>query len=306
MQKQSSFLARRAKVWQLYVLMLLPLIYLLVFQYYPMFGAQIAFKNFNLVKGIWGSPWVGFKHFERFLQSYQFGRVLKNTLIISFYSLLAGFPLPIVLALSLNYLKSARYRKTVQMVTYAPHFISTVVIVGMMIQILATRNGVINNVIAALGLERVNFLGEPAAFAHIYVWSGVWQGLGFSSIIYIAALAGVPPELHEAAIVDGATIIQRIWHVDLPTIAPTAIVLLILSTGGILSVGFEKAFLLQNPLNLRASEVIQTYVYKTGLLSAIPQFSYAAAIGLFQAVIGLALLVSVNQVSRNSNESSLW
>ena len=306
MQKYPPFLARRAKVWQLYVLMLLPLIYLLVFQYYPMFGAQIAFKNFNLVKGIWGSPWVGFKHFERFLQSYQFGRVLKNTLIISFYSLLAGFPLPIVLALSLNYLQSGRYRKTVQMVTYAPHFISTVVIVGMMIQMLATRNGIINNTIAALGLERVNFLGEPAAFAHIYVWSGVWQGLGFSSIIYIATLAGVPPELHEAAIVDGATIIQRIWHIDLPTIAPTAIVLLILSTGGILSVGFEKAFLLQNPLNLRASEVIQTYVYKTGLLSAIPQFSYAAAIGLFQAVIGLALLVSVNQISRKFSEASLW
>ena len=306
MQKQSSFLARRTKVWQLYVLMLLPLIYLLLFKYYPMFGAQIAFKNFNLVKGIWGSSWVGFKHFERFLQSYQFGRVIKNTLIISFYGLFAGFPLPIVLALSLNYLKSARYRKTVQMVTYAPYFISTVVLVGMMIQILATRNGVINNVIAMLGLERVNFLGEPAAFAHIYVWSGVWQTLGFSSIIYIATLAGVPPELHEAAIVDGATILQRIWHIDLPTIRPTAIVLLILSTGSILEVGFEKAFLLQNPLNLRASEVIQTYVYKTGLLSAIPQFSYAAAIGLFRAVIGLMLLVSVNQTSRKFNQSSLW
>ena len=192
------------------------------------------------------------------------------------------------------------------MVTYAPYFISTVVLVGMMIQILATRNGIINNAIAAIGLERVNFLGEPAAFSHIYVWSGVWQTLGFSSIIYIATLAGVPPELHEAAIVDGATIIQRIWHIDLPSIAPTAIVLLILSTGGILEVGFEKAFLLQNPLNLRASEVIQTYVYKTGLLSSIPQFSYASAIGLFRAVIGLVLLVSVNQISRKVNESSLW
>ena len=304
--KNNSWLGRRTKVWQLYVLMLLPFIYLMLFHYYPMFGAQIAFKNFNLVKGIWGSPWVGFKHFERFLQSYQFGRVMKNTLIISFYGLIAGFPLPIILALSLNYLRSGRYRKTVQMVTYAPYFISTVVLVGMMIQILATRNGIINNAIAALGFERVNFLGEPSAFPHIYVWSGVWQTLGFSSIIYIATLSSVPPELHEAAIVDGATIMQRIFHIDLPSIAPTAIVLLILSTGGILQVGFEKAFLLQNPLNLRSSEVINTYVYKTGLLSSIPQFSYAAAIGLFRSIIGLVLLVSVNQISRKVNESSLW
>lgn len=304
--RNNSWLGRRARVWQLYVLMALPFIYLAVFKYYPMFGAQIAFKNFNLVKGIWGSPWAGFRHFERFLQSYQFGRVMKNTLIISFYGLLAGFPLPIVLALSLNYLKSGRYRKTVQMVTYAPYFISTVVLVGMMIQILATRNGIINNSIAALGFERVNFLGEPSAFPHIYVWSGVWQTLGFSSIIYIATLSSVPPELHEAAIVDGATIMQRIFNIDLPSIAPTAIVILILSAGGILEVGFEKAFLLQNPLNLRASEVINTYVYKTGLLSSIPQFSYAAAIGLFRSVIGLVLLVSVNQISRRVNESSLW
>ena len=296
----------RVKAWQLYTLMLLPLIYLVVFKYYPMLGAQIAFKNFNLVKGIWGSPWVGFKHFDRFLKSYQFVRVMRNTLVISFYQLIAGFPLPIILALGLNYLRSARYKKVVQMVTYAPYFISMVVLVGMMIQVLAVRNGVVNNVIAAFGLERVNFFGDPAIFPHLFVWSSIWQTVGYGSIIYIATLSGIPPELHEAAIVDGATIMQRIYHVDIPGILPTAIILLILNVGRVLEIGFEKAFLMQNPLNLRNSEVIQTYVYKTGLLSALPQYSYASAIGLFRSIIGLILLVSVNGISRRVNSTSLW
>jgi multiple sugar transport system permease protein/putative aldouronate transport system permease protein len=271
-----------------------------------MLGAQIAFKNYSLVGGIWGSPWVGFSHFARFLNSYLFFRILRNTLVLSFYQLLAGFPLPILLALSLNYLSSRRYRKTVQMTTYAPHFISTVVMVGMLIQVLAMRNGILNNFIALLGGERQDFLGNPDAFAHIYVWSGIWQNVGYASIIYIATLSSIDPELHEAAIVDGATILQRIRHIDIPGIMPTAVILLILNTGRILELGFEKAYLLQNPLNLRRSEIIQTYVYKTGLLSPIPQFSYATAIGLFRAVIGLALLVTVNAISRKVSESSLW
>lgn len=306
MSKQINWLTARVKAWQLYTLMLLPFVYLAVFKYYPMLGAQIAFKNFNLVKGIWGSDWVGLKHFQRFMNSYQFGRVMKNTLVISFYRLFAGFPLPIILALGLNYLKSARYKKMVQMVTYAPYFISMVVLVGMMIQVLAVRNGVVNNAIAALGMGRVNFFGEARLFPHLFVWSGIWQTVGYGSIIYIATLSGIPPELHEAAIVDGASILQRIAHVDLPGILPTAVVLLILNMGRVLEIGFEKAFLMQNPLNLRNAEVIQTYVYKTGLLSPIPQYSYASAIGLFRSVIGLILLVTVNSISRRVNETSLW
>ena len=296
----------RRRVWQLYLLMLLPFAYLMIFRYYPMLGAQIAFKNYRVTDGIWGSEWIGFAHFVRFLSSYQFVRVLGNTLILSFYQLLAGVPLPILLALSLNYLKNRKFKRTVQTVTYAPHFISMVVLVGMLVQFLALRNGILNNVIELFGLERRSFLAEARAFRHVYVWSGVWQNLGYSSIIYIAALSSIDPELHEAAIVDGATILQRIRHIDFPGILPTAVILLILNAGRILEVGFEKAYLLQNPLNLRTAEIIQTYVYKIGLLAPIPQFSYAAAIGLFRGVVGLSLMMSVNWVSRRVTSSSLW
>ena len=295
-----------SKSYQLYLLSLIPLVYLLIFRYIPMIGAQIAFKNYNVVRGIWSSPWVGFKHFQRFISSYLFLRIMKNTLVISFYHLLAGFPLPIILALSLNYLNQKRYKKTVQMVTYAPFFISTVVLVGMILQILNTQHGVANTLIEKLGGDRVDFLGNPNAFYSIFVWSGIWQTFGYSSIIYIATLAGVDPALHEAAVVDGAIIPQRIWHIDLPGIMPTAIILLILATGRVMEVGFEKALLMQNPLNVRVAEVINTYVYKIGLTGAIPQFSYATAIGLFKSVIGLILLVTVNKISQRVSESSLW
>jgi multiple sugar transport system permease protein/putative aldouronate transport system permease protein len=305
-QRVRSRWQRRRSVWQLYLLMLLPFAYLMIFRYYPMLGAQIAFKNYRVTEGIWGSEWIGVGHFARFLSSYQFIRILANTLILSFYQLLAGVPLPILLALSLNYLKNKKYKRTVQTVTYAPHFISMVVLVGMLVQFLALRNGILNNILDVIGLTRRNFLAEPGAFRHIYVWSGVWQHLGYSSIIYIAALSSIDPELHEAAIVDGATILQRIRHIDFPGILPTAVILLILNAGRILEVGFEKAYLLQNPLNLRTAEIIQTYVYKTGLLSPIPQFSYAAAIGLFRGVVGLSLMLSVNWVSRRVTNSSLW
>jgi multiple sugar transport system permease protein/putative aldouronate transport system permease protein len=292
--------------YQLYLLSLLPLVYLVVFRYVPMLGAQIAFKDYNIVKGIWGSPWVGFEHFSRFISSYLFVRILKNTLVISLYSLVAGFPIPIILALSLNYLNRPRYKKTVQMVTYAPFFISAVVLVGMILQILNSQNGVVNNLIAKLGGARVDFLGNPRFFYSLYVWSGIWQTFGYSSIIYMATLAGVDPELHEAATVDGAIILQRIVHIDLPGIIPTAVILLILATGRMLDVGFEKAYLMQNPLNLRVAEVIDTYVYKIGLTGAIPQFSYASAIGLFRSAVGFVLLLTVNRVSGRLSESSLW
>ncbi len=297
---------RMAKAWQLYTLLSLPLIWLLVFRYLPMYGAIIAFKNFQISKGILGSPWVGFANIRRFVTSYQFLRVLRNTLVLSFYSLIAGFPLPILLALALNYVTNIRYKKTVQLVTYAPHFISTVVMVGMIFRFLDTRSGVVNNFIGLLGFEAINFMAKPELFSSIYVWTGVWQNLGYGSIIYLAALSSIDPELHSAAIVDGATKIQRMWYVDIPGILPTATVLLIMNTGRVLEVGFEKVFLMQNPLNLRVSEIINTYVYKVGLTAAFPNYSYSAAIGLFKSVIGLLLIIIVNRIAKTLSETSLW
>lgn len=292
--------------WQLYAISLLPLVYLLVFRYTPMLGAQIAFRNYSVVRGIWTSPWVGLTHFKRFINSYMFLRVLTNTLAISFYSLIVGFPFPIILALSVNYLRNQSYKKTVQMVTYAPYFISTVVLVGMILQIFNGQFGVVNKFVIALGGKRVSVLGNPDAFYSLFVWSGIWQHVGYSSIIYIATLSGVDPNLHEAATIDGANMWRRIWHIDLPAILPVAIIMLILATGRVMEVGFEKAYLLQNPLNLRKAEVINTYVYKLGLTGAVPQFSYSTAIGLFKSFVGLILLTTVNRISRRISESSLW
>jgi putative aldouronate transport system permease protein len=305
-RKTKSFLKKLHDSRQLYLLMLIPLVYLLIFKYYPMLGAQIAFRQFTPRGGIWGSPWVGLANFERFVNSYMFSRVIINTIRISVYQLVFAFPFPILLALSLTYTKGVFYRKTVQMVTYAPHFISTVVVVGIIFQFFGTRQGYVNNVISLLGWEKIEFLGSPGFFPHIFVWSGVWQRVGYSSIIYFAVLSSISPALHEAAIVDGASKMQRIRHVDIPGILPTAIILLIMDTGRILEVGFEKTFLLQNPLNLRTSEVLSTYVYKIGLASNLPDFSYGTAIGLFKAVIGLVLLTSVNRIAKSVTESSLW
>jgi multiple sugar transport system permease protein/putative aldouronate transport system permease protein len=286
------------KHWQLYVLLLLPLLYLAVFLYYPMYGAQIAFRNFNAVDGVTGSPWVGLKNFERFMNSYDFVRTFRNTLVLSFYSLVAGFPLPIMLALGLNYVGIKWFKQTVQMVTYAPYFISVVVMAGIILQFLAPNTGLVNLMLERVGLPQVNFMSKPEWFSHIYVWSGVWQTIGFSCVIYLAALSSVDPTLHEAAVVDGASKLQRIWHIDIPEIMPLAIVLLILSLGGILSTGFEKILLLQNPINIRASEVIDTYVYRVGLASAVPNYSYAAAIGLFKSVIGFTLVIMVDRFAK--------
>ncbi len=284
--------------WQLYVLLVLPLAYLLIFQYWPMYGAQIAFRNFNAVQGITGSPWVGLRHFDRFIGSYDFTRTLRNTLVLSLYSLVAGFPFPIILALGLNYVTRNWFKKTVQMVTYAPYFISVVVMVGIILQLLAPNTGLVNQMLQRVGLPQVNFMGRPQLFPHIYVWSGVWQTVGFSCVIYLAALTSVDPTLHEAAIVDGASKLRRIWHIDLPEIMPLAMLLLILSLGGLLSTGFEKILLLQNPVNMRTSEVIDTYVYRVGLASAVPNYSYAAAIGLFKSVIGFTLVILVDRFAK--------
>ena len=292
--------------WELYLLALLPTAYIIIFHYIPMYGAQIAFRRFIPALGIWESPWVGVSHFTRFFNSYQFVTLMRNTIVINVYQLFAGFPIPILLAFLLHYCPFPRYKKTVQMTTYAPYFISMVVMVGILLRMLALRNGIVNNLVGIVGLEPINWMGEPGLFYHVYVWSGIWQHMGWGSIIYLAALAGVDPELHEAARVDGATMLQRIRHVDFPSILPTVVILLILNAGQMLTVGFEKIFLMQNSLNLRVSEVIQTYVYKIGLAAASPNFSYAAAIGLFASVVSFALLLIVNRIARRIGETSLW
>ena len=293
--------------WQLYLMLLLPLIWILIFCYYPMLGAQIAFKKFRFSQGIWGSPWVGFDNFGRFFQSYQFIRVLKNTLVVSLYNLAACFPLPIVLALALNVVRHKYYKKFVQMVTYVPHFISVIVIVGMLLQLFNSRIGIYGHIYTSLtGSAAPDLFASPAAFFHMYVWSEAWQELGWSSIIYLSALSAVDPELHEAAKVDGASRLKRVFTLDLPTIMPTATILLIMNAGRIMSVGFEKVYLMQNDLNISASEIISTYVYKVALGPQGGDFSLGAAIGIFNSVINLILIVVVNAVSKRYNDSSLW
>jgi len=292
--------------WQLYVLLALPLAWLLVFAYYPMYGAQIAFRDFLPGKPILASEWIGLANFQRFFESPMFARLMKNTLGLSLYSLVVGFPIPIILALSLNQLRTGLFKRTVQMVSYAPYFISTVVMVGLILQFLDLRRGPVNLLLQALGIPAIHFMGSAELFPSIYVWTGVWQYTGFSTIIYLAALTTVDPALHEAAVVDGANRLQRMWHIDIPGILPVMVTLFILNMGQVLNVGFEKTFLMQNPLNLATAEVISTYVYKVGLAGGVANFSYAAAIGLFNSVIGLILLVSANWTSQRLTQRSLF
>lgn len=289
----------------LYLMILAPLAFLLVFSYAPMYGVQIAFRDYNIIKGIWDSPWVGLKHIRKFFSSYMFWRLMKNTLALSAYSL-AVFPLSLVLALLLNYMPNRRYKKTVQMVSYIPHFLSTVIMCGMVLQFLDQRTGMLNAFLGLFGVPAQSFMANPSAFPHVYIWSGVWQGVGYGSVIYIATLAGVSPELHEAAIIDGANIWQRIWHVDIPGVLPTFCILLIMRCGSIMNVDFEKILLLQNDLNGKVSEVISTYVYKQSFQNTFPQYSYSAAIGLFTSLVNMALLVTVNWASKRLSGSSLW
>ncbi len=300
-------LKRRLRLdWQLYLIILLPLIWLIVFCYVPMYGVQIAFKKFQSSKGIFGSPWIGFENFTRFFNSYNFTKIIWNTISVSIYSLIAGFPFPIILAMLLNNCVYKTYKKIVQMVTYLPYFISTVVLVGMLVQFLSPRVGIINKILGIFGVPATDFMAMPSAFRHIYVWSGVWQGTGFGCVIYLAALAGIDPGLHEAAMIDGASRLQRMWHIDVPGILPTATILLIMNTGNVMNVGFEKAYLMQNTLNMDASEVISTYVYKVGLASAAADFSYSTAIGLFNSVINLVMISTVNAISNKLSDTSIW
>ena len=298
-------LQQMKKSYMLYIFLLPAVIMVAIFCYAPMYGVLMAFQNYSPSKGILGSPWVGFEWFERFFNMPRFWQILGNTLTLSVYSLIVGFPIPIILAVLINSVESNRFRRVTQTVTYMPHFISTVVLVGMITVFLSPRSGFLNHMLEMFGAaEDTYYMGVAEYFPHIYVWSGVWQDMGWNSIIYLAALTGVDQALHEAAQVDGATKLQRIWHIDLPAIIPTMVILLILNVGSIMSVGYEKVFLMQNDLNIMSSEVISTYVYKIGLTQQ--QFSYSAAIGLFNNVLNFILLITVNKISAKLSGSSLW
>lgn len=306
--RRAGFVKRAQKSlrrhWQFYLIIIAPMAYFIIFKYLPMANAVIAFKDYNVVEGIWGSPWVGFKHFRLFFENPVFWRLVRNTLYLSLVTLAVTFPIPIMLALALNEVVHPTYKRTVQMVTYAPYFISTVVIVSMLILFMSPRLGIFNRVLVAMGFEAINFLGKASWFRPIYAFSDVWQHAGYAAIIYLAALAGVDPTLYEAAKVDGASRFQKIVSIDLPSIMPTAVIILILAVGSLMTVSFEKVLLLQNPLNIQTSEVIQTYVYKVGLLNA--NFSFATAVGLFNSVVALILLLLTNAFAKRVTDTSLW
>lgn len=290
--------------WQLYVIFLFPLAHVLIFKYIPIYGIQIAFKRWNPALGSVGSPWIGLKNFQQFFSSPDALRIIINTIRISLISLALSFPAPIILALAVNACGKVGFKKTVQMVTYAPHFISTVIMVGILMQLTDIRLGIINIIIKALGFEPVNFMGSAPLFPWLYVISGIWQQAGYKSVLYIAALAGISPELHEAATVDGASRFQRMLHVDIPGILPTIVLMLILDVGSMMNVGYQKVFLMQNNMNLGTSEIISTYVYKVGLKQA--NYSFSTAINLMNTMVSLILVSSTNYISRKLTETSLW
>lgn len=284
--------------WQLYIMIALPIILLIIFSYVPMYGILLAFKDYKVTLGIWNSPWTsnhGLNNFIRFFNNYNFKECLRNTIVISLYSMVVSMPCSIILALSLNYAKNVKFKKTVQMVSYCPYFISTIVFVGIINLMFDNRVGVIGKFL--FGHFGINVLGKASLFPSLYVWTGVWQGIGFGAIIYIAALSGVDMQQHEAAIIDGATLLQRIWYVDLPAIMPTAVIMMILNMGSILNIGYEKILAMQNQNNIAMSEVISTYSYKVSLVSTFPDYPYATAIGLFQSLVGLLLIIITNKVA---------
>ena len=302
-QMQKSRLRKLKKSWQWYLMLLPALIYVAIFSYGPMYGLQIAFKNYRPQRGIIGSEFVGLEHFIRFITYPDLWRLIKNTLTISHYSL-CTFPCAIIFALLLNEVSQLKVKKTVQMVTYAPHFMSEVVVCALVFMLLDRSSGPINNIVAMLGGERVAFMSNPDYFASVYVWSGVWQGLGWNSILYISALSAISPELVEAAKIDGATRMQIIRHVNLPGILPTISITFIMRVGGLLSVGYTKIFLLQNDLNIANSQVISTYVYNIGLIGG--QYSYATAINLFNSIVNIILLLAANAVIKKATDTGMF
>lgn len=295
---------RKTSNWQFWAIIALPIIYAIVFAYIPMGGLTIAFKDYSIRKGFLGSDWVGFKYFIQFLTSPNSINVIKNTLILGVYTLIVSFPIPILLAVCINEMRNKHFKKFVQLTTYAPYFISSVVLVGMMMQMMDMRTGIFNILLQKMGVGPINFFGDPSAFRSLYVWSGIWQTAGYSSIIYVAALSGVNPELEEAAVMDGASRLQRILHVDIPSIMPTIIIMLIFSCGNIVSIGMDKVFLMQTPMNASVSEVISTFVYKVGIVNS--NLGFSTAVGLFQSLVSFVLLVSVNKICKKVTETSLW
>ena len=305
-ERKKSLKMRFFNCRQLYLMLLLPVIYLIIFDYVPMLGLQLAFKDYNPTLGIWGSPWVGLKHITRFFSNYQFARLIRNTIMVSVYSLISSVPIAVLLALALNCVRNSKYKKVVQTVTYLPHFISIVVLIGMMFQIFNPLIGTYGNLYRTIfGTEAPNIMGNPEAFYHTYVWSAVWQNMGWNSIIYVAALSAVDPGLYEAAQAEGASRARMVWMIDLPAILPTIIILLILDCGKIMSVGYEKTLLMQNSFNLQYSEMISTYVYKQGLQNN-GNYSYATAAGLFNSVVNFILIIGVNKLSKKVGGSSFW
>ena len=302
--KKQSFKAYMKGHYDLYLLLLPAILYTAVFLYIPMYGVLMAFQDYSPVKGIIGSNFVGLKHFKKFFRTYMAKQIISNTVILSGYSLLASFPFPLILALMLNYCVNLRFGKIVQTVTYMPYFISVMVLVGMMNIFFSTNYGVVNTVLQALGIEPFSFMSSEKSFRHMYVWSGIWQGMGYSSVIYFAALSGIDPTLYEAAELDGASKLQRIRYIDLPSIMPTVIIMLIMSAGNLMSIGFEKAYLMQNDRNSGVSEIIATYVYKVGLIDA--RYSFSAAINLFNSAINFVILIVINKISRKLSDTSLW
>ena len=301
---------KKRRVWlrlkqsaPLYLLLAPAVIVFLIFTYAPMYGVVIAFKDYKPAEGIWGSEWVGFANFLTFFRSFQFWPTIRNTLVISLYTIAVTFTLPVLLALMCNQMHALRFKKFFQVSTYLPHFISTVVMCGMILLFLSPSNGMIAKVLELVGIELPNLMGSAAAFPHIYVWSEVWQHLGWDSILYVAALSAVDPTLYEAATVDGATKFHKVLYIDIPSLVPTITIMFILRMGSVMNVGFEKAFLLQNTLNGSTSELISTYVYKIGLVKS--QYSLSAAIGMFNNVINMILLLAVNAISRKVSENSL-
>ena len=293
--------------YDLYLLLLPAVVFVAIFHYVPMYGVLMAFEDYSPVKGILGSPFVGLKHFEKFFSTYMAKQIITNTVALSAYSLLASFPFPVILALMLNYCVSRKFGKLVQTVTYMPYFISVMVLVGIMNIFFSTNYGVVNMVLELIGMEPISFMSSEACFRHMYVWSGIWQGMGYSSVIYFAALSGIDPTLYEAAELDGASKLQRIRYIDLPGIMPTVITMLIMSAGNLMSVGFEKAYLMQNASNLVESEIIATYAYKVSIAATgYKNYGFGSAVGLFNSVINIVLLLLANFGAKLLGKESLW
>ncbi|MGE4585460.1 MAG: ABC transporter permease [Sphaerochaeta sp.] len=297
--------SRWRRHWQFYVIVALPMLYFLLFKYLPLYGVLLAFKRYRVSQGIWNSPWVGLYQFGKFFKNPSSLRIMYNTFSLSMYALVSSIPLAVILAIALNEAGSRLWKKSVQMITYAPYFISTVVMVAILMQFLDPALGLFNTIRALFGKPSVNYMGEATLFKHIYVWSALWQNTGYNAIIYLAALTGINPELYEAARVDGVNKFQKVWYVDLPSIKNTIVIMFIMNMGFIMSLGFEKAFLMQNPLNLESAEIMSTYVYKMGLINS--DFSYSTAIDVVNSVINIILILTFNHLAKLRNkEGGLW